>query len=90
MSKIIIEKPEPEKLQEMGVNDWPIWEKETSKFDWSYGEKETCYILEGSARVQPEDGDPVEFAAGDLVVFPGGMSCTWEITSPIRKHYKMG
>ena len=24
---------------------------------------------------------------GDLVRFPKGMSCTWKVTQPIRKHY---
>ena len=57
---------------------------------YGYGDKETCYILEGSARVEPEDGEAVEFGPGDLVIFPEGMNCVWNITSPIRKHYKMG
>ena len=25
---------------------------------------------------------------GDLVTFPAGMSCTWEIRRPVRKHYR--
>ncbi|MFP3875020.1 MAG: cupin domain-containing protein, partial [Thiohalophilus sp.] len=24
---------------------------------------------------------------GDLVTFPAGMSCTWEIREPVKKHY---
>lgn len=90
MERIIVEKPEKAKLDELGVESWPIWEKEVSSFPWSYSDKETCYILEGRARVQPDGGEAVEFGAGDLVVFPEGMKCTWEITSPIRKHYRMG
>lgn len=90
MDKIIVEKPDKTKLDELGVESWPIWEKEASSFPWSYSDKETCYILEGKATVEPDGGEAVEFGAGDLVVFPEGMSCTWKITSPIRKHYKMG
>ena len=90
MSEIKIEKPDAEKLEEMGVNSWPIWEKEASRFDWSYDETETCYILEGKARVEPKSGEAVEFGPGDLVTFPKGMNCVWEISSPIRKHYKFG
>ena len=26
--------------------------------------------------------------AGDLVIFPAALSCIWEITEPVRKHYK--
>ncbi|MBD3378924.1 MAG: DUF861 domain-containing protein [Candidatus Omnitrophica bacterium] len=90
MSEIHIERPDRSKLDAMGVDSWPIWEKEVSTFPWSYGESETCYILEGKARVTPENGESVEFGPGDLVVFPSGMSCTWEISSPIKKHYRMG
>ena len=90
MDKIKIEKPDSGKLKQLGVDSWPIWEKEVSRFDWSYDEKETCYILEGKARVEPENGKPVEFGAGDLVMFPKGMNCVWEISSPIKKHYKFG
>ena len=90
MGRIIIERPGKGKLSSLGVDSWPIWEKEISRFSWSYDEKETCYILEGKAKVKADDGETVEFGAGDLVIFPGGMDCTWEITAPIRKHYKMG
>ena len=90
MGKIQIEKPDAGKLEELGVSSWAIWEKEISRFDWSYEASEVCYILEGNAKVEPEDGEPVEFGAGDLVTFPAGMNCVWEITSPIRKHYKLG
>lgn len=90
MDKIIIERPDGSRLEELGVRSWPIWEKEVSKFDWSYSGKETCYILEGTAEVTPEEGDTVQFGAGDLVIFPDGMDCVWDIKSPIRKHYMMG
>ena len=91
MSEIRIEKgPDEDRLRELGVSDWPTWSAEVSEFPWSYGEKETCYVLEGQVTVTPDDGESVEVEAGDLVVFPQGMSCTWKITSPIRKHYRFG
>ncbi|SIN77831.1 hypothetical protein SAMN05443662_0581 [Sulfurivirga caldicuralii] len=74
-------------LQRLGVENWPIWEKEVSSFPWEYDTDETCYILDGRVTVTPEDGEPVEIEAGDLVTFPKGMRCTWEIHEPIRKHY---
>ena len=89
--EITVEKnPSQERLEELAVKSWPIWEKEASEFPWHYGEMETCYILEGRVVVTPEGGEPVEIEAGDLVVFPQGMSCTWKITQDIRKHYKFG
>jgi uncharacterized cupin superfamily protein len=88
MDKILIEhNPSPAKLEVIGVYDWPIWEKEVSTFPWTYDTKETCYILEGEVIVTPNGGEPVRIQEGDLVTFPAGMSCTWQILSPIRKHY---
>ena len=88
MSQITIEhNPPPAKLDAMGVYDWPTWEKETSKFAWSYDSTETCYVLEGEFTVTPDGGEPVNVKAGDLVSFPSGMSCTWEVHKPVRKHY---
>ncbi|NQT33394.1 MAG: cupin domain-containing protein [Candidatus Omnitrophica bacterium] len=90
MSKITVKKPDSDELETLGVNSWPIWEKEISRFDWSYSDQETCYILEGNAKVETEDGDTVVFGEGDLVMFPKGLNCVWDIQAPIRKHYKMG
>jgi hypothetical protein len=88
----IDKQPTEEKLKEFGVFEWGIWEKEVSSFPWSYDEDETCYILEGKATITPDDDqiEPVTIEKGDLVVFPKGMDCTWEITEPIKKHYKFG
>ena len=90
MEKIIVEKPNADKVSEMGIRSWPIWFKGVSKFDWHYGEKETCYILEGAATVTPEGEEAVSFEKGDLVVFSQGLNCVWSISRPIKKHYRMG
>ncbi|MBN1868180.1 cupin domain-containing protein [Candidatus Sumerlaeota bacterium] len=92
MSEIQVEEnPSEERLRQLGVRDWPIWTKEVSEFPWYYEEEETCYILEGDVLVTPKDeGEPVRIGVGDLVVFPQGMSCHWEIRKAVRKHYKFG
>ncbi|MCK4950482.1 MAG: cupin domain-containing protein [Gammaproteobacteria bacterium] len=88
MDSITIERnPSPAKLDAMGVEYWPIWEKEVSTFEWTYDTNEKCYLLEGEVTVTPKSGEPVEIKAYDLVSFPKGMSCTWEIRSPVKKHY---
>jgi uncharacterized cupin superfamily protein len=88
MEKITIEhNPSPAKLDAMGVDYWAIWEKEISTFEWNYDTNEKCYILEGKAIVTPVGGDPVEINAYDLVNFSKGLSCTWEIVVPVKKHY---
>ncbi|MBD2459980.1 cupin domain-containing protein [Oscillatoria sp. FACHB-1407] len=79
--------PTPERLAELGVKQWSIWTKEVSEFPWSYDAQETCYFLEGDVIVTPQGGEPVRMGKGDLVTFPSGMSCTWNILQPVKKHY---
>jgi uncharacterized cupin superfamily protein len=89
MNKIKLEKNiTDERIDELGLKQWPIWEKESCEFPWSYADQETCYIIEGKAEVESEDGQKVEFEKGDLVIFPKGLNCTWKISTPIKKHYK--
>ena len=86
--KIQIEKnPSQERLDELGVSSWSIWEKEPSTFPWQYSDSEHCYILEGEATVKTPE-EEVTFGKGDLVLFPAGLSCTWTINKAIRKHYR--
>ena len=88
MNQIIIEhKVTPAKLDVLYVDDWPIWTKEISEFDWEYDKTETCYIVEGEAIVTPENGEAVTIREGDMVTFMKGMKCRWKITEAIEKHY---
>ena len=85
--KIEIRKPNMEDMEDQGVLSWPIWEKEISRFDWHYDQTEECYLLEGKAVVETDDGEKVEFGKGDFVTFPKRLSCVWEIKEPVKKHY---
>jgi len=87
MEIIVVHNPPKERLEEMGVFGWPVWSKEPSEFPWTYDAAETCYFLEGRVVVTPDGGEPVEVGAGDLVTFPRGMRCTWQVVEPVRKHY---
>lgn len=79
--------PDPQRLGEFGVFTWPIWTCEPSTFPWQYEGTETCYLLEGDVTVTPDGGTPVRIRAGDLVTFPDGMACTWQVHTAVRKHY---
>ena len=79
----------PTRAEQQEAELWPIWEKEESTFPWEYDEQETCLILEGKAAVKCPEGS-VEFGAGDFVVFPVGLKCSWEIKERIKKRYKFG
>lgn len=88
MNDILIEhNVSPAKLDVLYVDDWPVWEKEISEFDWEYDKNETCYIVSGKAIVTPEGKQAVTIAEGDMVTFPKGMKCVWKIIEPIEKHY---
>ncbi len=86
-------KPEirkPTEKEKDQARSWPIWTKEASEFPWEYDEPETCLILEGKVTVTNEEGQKFAFGAGDWVVFPQGMKCTWKIHNDVRKHYRFG
>ena len=44
--------------------------------------------MEGEVKVTTPDGEAVEFGQGDLVTFPRGLKCSWDVRKPIRKHYR--
>jgi len=85
--EIVVRRLTQEELKKQGVFSWPIWEKEASRFPWSYDSIEECYFLEGDVTVDTKDGKSVSFGKGDFVTFPKGLSCTWNIKKPVRKHY---
>lgn len=87
MKQIKISQPTKEELEKLKVTNWPIWECGISRFDWEYEEDETCYILEGKVIVETEDGKKYEIKKGDLVTFPKGLKCIWDVKEPIRKRY---
>lgn len=88
---ITVEKaPSRDRLAALNVFTWPIWTKEASNFPWTYDATETCYFIEGEVVVTPDGGQPVAIGQGDLVTFPTGMSCTWEIRTAVKKYYSFG
>lgn len=84
---IEVERLSREELEKRGVFSWPIWTKEASRFPWTYDSIEECLFLEGEVTVETKDGRKVSFGKGDFVTFPRGLSCTWDVKKPVRKHY---
>ena len=86
--KVEVRKPTDDERKEMETCG--VWEKEVSEFPWQYDEQETCLLIDGQVEVTSEGGEKVSFGAGDYVVFPKGLKCTWNITKPVKKYYKFG
>jgi hypothetical protein len=97
MAKIEVHKATEAELKKLGCKNWPIWTCGVSTFPWHYDEKETCYILAGKVTVTVQSDSPqagagqtVSFGPGDLVIFPQGLDVTWDVSEPVRKHYRFG
>lgn len=86
MSEITIKRLSEQEIVEKGIKSWPIWEKGIATFEWYYDSTEECLILEGEFEVKTKDKS-YHLKAGDFVIFPQGLSCVWEITKPVRKHF---
>ncbi len=86
--KIEVEQLENEELEELGVENWPVWEHDEDKFEWFYDKTEQCYIVEGEATIVSEF-ESITIKAGDFVTFPAGLECIWDIDSAIKKHYTL-
>ncbi len=89
MSTIVVKQPTAEELKELGVDSWSAWGCDPSEFDWEYTDQETAYVKEGRVTVIHEGGE-TEIKAGDLVTFPKGMKCRWNVHETIRKVYRFG
>lgn len=84
----VVTQPDKDFLERKGVFSWGTWGCDVSKFPWNYDENESCYLLKGKVTVTPDDGRPAAtFGAGDFVTFPAGMSCHWDVSEPVHKHF---
>ena len=94
MNQIKTEKLNEQQKKQMDIPDqpkaqgpWSVWECGPSEFDWQYSDKEIAYVYEGKVKVKTDSGD-IEINKGDLVTFPKGLKCKWQVLEKIRKVYK--
>eukprot|EP00741_Cyanophora_paradoxa_P005063 tig00000851_g4905.t1 len=91
MSAAPFSKKKPSDAEIAQFKSYPTWGCGVSKFDWSYSDRETCYVLEGDVTVTDDKtGQSIHVEAGDLATFEAGLSCVWDVKKPIKKHYKFG
>ena len=89
--KVLIKSPcSASVIIQYGIKNWPIWECEPINFLWNYNEKEICLIIAGEANIKIDGGESYFIKAGDLVEFPKGLSCEWQIVKTIKKHFRLG
>jgi uncharacterized protein len=62
-----------------------VWECSVGSFIWHYGEDETVYIISGEVFISTGTGEERRLGEGDMAVFPGGVSCNWRVTQPLKK-----
>ncbi|GAB4830121.1 hypothetical protein Ancab_019763 [Ancistrocladus abbreviatus] len=98
--KIFVERtPSESRLSELGIKSWPKWGCPPGKYHLKYDAQQTCYLLKGKVRAYPKSGSSssssssssdeyVEFGAGDLVIIPKGLSCTWDVSVSVDEYYK--
>lgn len=86
MEKIIIVKLSKKDFHDREISSWPIWSKEISRFEYTYVATEECYIIEGEIVIETDE-ETYRIEAGDFITFKVNLHCTWDIKSPVRKHY---
>ncbi len=86
MTKVIIQNLTSDEFEKKGIESWPIWTKDISRFDWYYDTEEECYILQGEVIVETAEGN-FTIKPGDFVTFKKGLKCVWDVKKPIEKHY---
>ncbi|KAI8539485.1 hypothetical protein RHMOL_Rhmol09G0187000 [Rhododendron molle] len=89
LSIIVESNPSNSRLSELGIKSWPKWGCAPGIYKLKFDAEETCYLVKGKVKAYPKGSkECVEFGAGDVVVIPKGLSCTWDISVAVDKYYK--
>ena len=86
MAKVITERLSISEIVKRGIKNWPIWEKEPSRYDWNYDCDEECYIIEGDFNIETDEGN-YHLKTGDFITFKEGLRCVWDIRRDVVMHY---
>lgn len=61
-----------------------VWDCSPGRFNWHYNKDETLVVVSGEVFITT-NGVERRLGPGDWGFFPGGSSCTWRVTSHLRK-----
>jgi uncharacterized cupin superfamily protein len=73
------------------IHDGGVWAGMTRFTDppeptpWAPDQREVAIVLEGSVRIEFEDGSDVVVGEGDLISLPAGVPTTWHVTTPFKE-----
>jgi uncharacterized cupin superfamily protein len=74
-------------LAQDGKTKTGLWECTPGRWRRQVTQAEFCHFLEGDCTFSPDEGEPVEIRAGDVLFFPANTKGVWEIRSQARKIY---
>ncbi|BAN48778.1 cupin domain-containing protein [Metapseudomonas resinovorans] len=70
-----------------GKGSTGVWECSPGQFRRQVMEAEYSYIVSGEGSFTPDDGETIEFRAGDALYFTANTQGTWTIRQAVRKTY---
>tara|TARA_B100000902_G_C26487204_1_gene517578 strand:- start:152 stop:499 length:348 start_codon:yes stop_codon:yes gene_type:complete len=65
-----------------------IWEATPGTYHATYSSYEFVHMIKGKIIITPDDGSPAKIVkAGDSFIVESNFKGTWEIISPVLKHF---
>lgn len=64
-----------------------LWRCEPMTFEYEFPGDEIFHIIEGTLKIDLEDGSSVTVNAGDIISFDKGVKSTWTIQSSFMKFF---
>ncbi|MAV01937.1 MAG: hypothetical protein CML58_04900 [Rhodobacteraceae bacterium] len=65
-----------------------IWEATPGTYHATYSSYEFVHMIKGKIKITPDDGSPSKIVkTGDSFVVESNFKGTWEILSPVLKHF---
>jgi uncharacterized protein len=57
---------------------------------WTLPKREVLLVLEGTARIEIQDGPTLDLGVGDMATLPSGAATTWHVSTPFREFWVLG
>ena len=69
---------------------WADFTKWPPSWSSSSLEAKNKQYIPSEAKIKTEAGESYLIKSGDLVEFPEGLSCEWQIIKSLKKHFRLG